>query len=222
MNRTMPMFATFAVSAFCLLLTPALAVAGTIEGTVTDSVTAEPLEGVNVCAYKWPAEACVATNASGEYSLEGLESGSYKVEFNGIESGLNYITEYYNNKATFEKAEPVNVLGESVASGIDAALAEGGQITGTVSDEATSEPIDGVTVCGFVISTDIESCDSTNTAGEYAVIGLPTNSFYKVEFDGEPEYKLEYYNNKFSAIKATSVAVVAGAITSGINAALAP
>lgn len=56
--------------------------------------------------------------------------GSYKVEFNGSEFGLNYVTEYYNNKATFEKAEPVNIVGESVASGIDAALAEGGRISG--------------------------------------------------------------------------------------------
>jgi hypothetical protein len=95
----------------------------------------------------------------------------------------------------------VNVFGESVASGIDAALAEGGRITGTVTDEVTSKPIDGVTVCGFVIGTDINSCDDTNTAGEYAVIGLPTNSFYKVEFDGEPEYELEYYDDKSSWIK---------------------
>lgn len=221
MKRAKPAFAAIVVGAFSLLLTPALAAAGTIEGTVTDVATAEPIEGINVCAY-WPAGNCAVTNANGEYSIEGLESGSYKVEFNGIESGLNYITEYYNNKATFEKAEPVNVFGESVASGIDAALAKGGRITGTVTDEATSEPIDGVTVCGFIIGTDIISCDSTDAAGEYAVIGLPTSSSYKVEFDGEPEYELEYYNNKFSAIKATSIAVTAGATTSGINAALAP
>ena len=121
-----------------------------------------------------------------------------------------------------EKAEPVNVLGESVVSGVDAALAVGGRITGTVTDEATAEPVGGATVCAFVIGTDIISCDATNAAGEYAVIGLPTSSTYKVEFDGGGEYALEYYNNKFSAIKATSVAVVAGATTSGINAALAP
>jgi hypothetical protein len=221
MDRAKPAFAAIVVGALCLLLTPAIAAAGTIEGTVTDAGTAEPIEGVNVCAY-WPSGNCAVTDANGEYSIEGLETGSYKVEFNGIEGGLNYIIEYYNNKSTFEKAEPVNVLGESVVSGIDAALAEGGRITGSVTDEATSEPIEGVTVCGFVIGTDIISCDSTDTGGGYAVIGLPTNSSYKVEFDGEPEYELEYYNNKFSALKATSVPVVAGSTTSGINAALAP
>lgn len=221
MSRTKPAFAATVVGALCLLLTPALAAAGTIEGTVTDAGSAAPVEGINVCAYG-PSESCVATNANGEYSLAGLETGSYKVEFNGIESGLNYITEYYNDKSTFEKAEAVNILGESVASGIDAALAVGGRITGTVTDEATAEPINGVTVCGFVIGTNIISCAETTATGAYTVIGLPTSSSYKVEFDGEPEYELEYYNNKFSPIKATSVGVTAGATTSGINAQLAP
>jgi Carboxypeptidase regulatory-like domain len=220
MDRTKPVFPAIVVGALCLLLMPALASAATIEGTVTDASTTEPVNGVNVCAYG-PTESCAATGVNGEYSLPGLETGSYKVEFNAIAGGLNYVTEYYNNKSTFEKAEPVNVLGESVASGIDAALAEGGQITGTVTDEATSEPIDGVSVCGFRIGEDIISCDSTSATGAYTVIGLPTNS-YKVEFNGEPEYELEYYNNKSSPIKANSVGVVAGATTSGINAALAP
>lgn len=91
-----------------------------------------------------------------------------------------------------------------------------------VTDETTSEPIDGIAVCGFIIATDIMSCDDTNTAGEYLVVGLPTSPSYKVEFLAEPEYKLEYYNNKFSPLKANSVGIVAGSTTSGINAELAP
>jgi hypothetical protein len=220
MNRT-KLAILIAAAALCLLLTPALAAAGTIEGTVTDTATSEPIEGVSVCAYGGTGS-CVTTGAGGTYSIPGLESGSYKVEFNAIEGGMNYITEYYNDKSSFEKAEFVSVFGESVTSGIDAALAKGGQITGTVTDEATAEPIDGVSVCGFIIGTDVISCDETTATGAYNVIGLPTSSFYKVEFNGEPEYELEYYNNKFSALKATSVGVIAGAVTSGINAALAP
>lgn len=104
------------------------------------------------------------------------------------------------------------------------ALAAAGTIEGTVTDEATSEPIDGVTVCGFVIGTDINSCDDTNAAGGYAVTGLPTNSSYKVEFNGEsgPGYETEYYDDKSSWIKANPVAVTAGAVTAGIDAQLTP
>ncbi len=221
MSRTKAAFAAIVVGAFCLLLTPALAAAGTIEGTVTDSATAGPLKGIRVCGYG-PTKTCDKTGASGKYSLGGLESGSYKVGFNGVvKRDRNYIPEYYNDKSTFEKAEPVNVLGESVASGIDAALAKGGQITGTVSDEATSEPIVGITVCGFVIGTEILSCDNTNLAGEYAVLGLPTNSAYTVEFSTESGlYETEYYDDEESWIEANKIAVEAGEETAGIDAEL--
>jgi hypothetical protein len=75
MKRTKPAFAAIIVGALCLLLVPALAAAGTIEGEVTDAGAAEPLKGVDVCAYG-ALGACVTTNANGEYSLEGLETGS--------------------------------------------------------------------------------------------------------------------------------------------------
>lgn len=128
---------------------------------------------------------------------------------------MNYITEYYNNKATFEKAEPVNVLGEAVVSGIDAALAVGGRITGTVTDRRR----DGLRLHHRYRHHLLRQHEH----GWRIRRDRPADgSAYKVEFMAEPEYALEYYNNKFSPLKATSVAVVAGATTSGINAALAP
>ncbi|HYP55739.1 MAG TPA: carboxypeptidase-like regulatory domain-containing protein [Solirubrobacterales bacterium] len=206
---------------------PAVAAAASIEGTVTDAGTAEPVQGANVCAYAWGAPGvCTTTGENGSYSITGLESDSYKVEFESIEAGLNYITQYYNGKATFEKAEWVTVLGESATTGVNAALVKGGRITGIVTDESTSEPIEGITVCAFVIGTAILSCDKTDAAGEYAVIGLPTGTAYKVEFAAAPEsglsYQTEFYNNKFSFMKGNPVSVVAGSTTSGIDAALTP
>jgi hypothetical protein len=100
------------------------------------------------------------------------------------------------------------------------ALAATGQITGAVTDEATAQPIDGVSVCAFVVGTEINACDETNASGEYAVTDLPANSFYRVEFNGEPEYEIEYYDDKPSWVKSTAVAVVAGGVTAGIDAEL--
>ena len=223
MGKTRTTLAILAAGILCLLLTPALASAGTIAGTVTEAGTSEPIEGVHVCAdgtVLGPEGGCAFTDAEGEYSIPGLETGSYKVDFNGAEYGLNYIAQYYDDEATFEDAEWVNVSGESVTSGIDAVLEVGGQITGTVTDESNSEPIEGVDVCAFRISEDFTSCDETDAAGEYAVVGLPTNSF-KVEFAASG-YETEYYNSKFSWFKANSVAVVAGEITAEIDAELTP
>ena len=63
-------------------------VGGQIEGTVTDASTHAAIEGVEVCALEKEEEEeellevnCADTNASGQYSVEGLPSGEYKVEF---------------------------------------------------------------------------------------------------------------------------------------------
>jgi hypothetical protein len=67
MPRRKPAFAAIVVGALCLLLTPAIAAAGTIEGTVTDEATSEPIEGVNVCGFVIGTDinSCDETNTAG-------------------------------------------------------------------------------------------------------------------------------------------------------------
>ncbi|HET7120290.1 MAG TPA: carboxypeptidase regulatory-like domain-containing protein [Solirubrobacterales bacterium] len=210
----------------CLLLTPALAAAGAIKGKVTAEGSSKPISRVVVCATPFGgSSSCASTGSRGRYAISGLAAGTYKVGFDAIAGGLNYVTEYYDNKPTFELAQKVTVKRNQTTSGIDAALAVGGQITGTVTDEATAAPLQGIRVCGFVIGTDLESCARTDGSGAYDVIGLPSGDSYKVEFSAAGsglEYATEYYENAESALEGTSVAVTAGAVTAGINAALAP
>jgi carboxypeptidase family protein len=210
-----------------LLLVPALAAAaptGSIEGVVTDSSSHEPIEEAVVCAFR-PSEeeeSCEETDALGEYTLSGLAAGSYDVVFFADFEGLNYITQFYNDKPFFSEAETVTV-GAGATAGIDAEMTEGSRITGRVTDAASAAPVGKVEVCAIEAADEEEfvSCEETEADGEYAIAGLPSGS-YKVEF-WAPElgYETQFYNGKASFSEAAVLTLVApGSIEENINAAM--
>jgi hypothetical protein len=119
----------------------ALRVGGQISGTVTNaSITHPGLAKVEVCATRvtGPEEYgggdCGITNSNGQYTIDGLESGFYKVEFNGSICSIPkkgerecpevYITQYYHGQSTFKKAETTTVTIGSNTGGINESLRE--------------------------------------------------------------------------------------------------
>jgi hypothetical protein len=200
------------------LASPAVTMAettGSISGTVTDATTKVPVAGVGVCATFYGG-GCASTNASGEYTISGLATGSYKVEFRPL--SVNYLLQYYNGKANESEANPVSVTAGSTTSGIDAALQAGGQITGKVTDASTGAPLEGITVCAGNSS---EPCPITNSSGEYTIQRLASGS-YRVAFHTGLNYVSQYYNGTSSYSEATLVGVTVGSTTAGIDAALQP
>ncbi len=98
---------------------------GQIKGKVTDASSAAAIPGAEVCAYEVPElefGGCALTKAGGEYTISGLVSDSYKVEFWAEPFG--YLTQFYNGKSTFSQAEAVLVSAPGVVSGIDAHLSK--------------------------------------------------------------------------------------------------
>jgi hypothetical protein len=114
-----------------------LRVGGIVEGTVTDAATHQPLADVLVSASD-PGGAevlggFVETNASGEYTIRGLASGSYDLEFEYFSETAGapeYITQTENGVA---------VMQEHTTPGIDAALVRRPPVR-TVSSVALSSP----------------------------------------------------------------------------------
>ena len=93
-----------------------LQVGGEISGRVTDSATHNPIGGVFVEATNATDSSLfggfAVTNSSGEYTIEGLPTGSYNVEFVGPES-TPYLVQTDNG---------VSVTQGSATSGVNAAL----------------------------------------------------------------------------------------------------
>ena len=206
--------------------------AGAISGTVTAAVSHENLQGIEVVVYEAGEELPVGfatTKANGEYMVEGLASGPYKVEFSaGFESGLNYVSQYYDDASSLAAAEPVPVTQGAATPGIDAELQEGGELSGTVTRYTPSEdivPLKNIEVTVYP-ATGMErpvGFATTKADGEYTVEGLASGS-YKVEFsvgfESALNYVTQYYEDAPTLAAAASVSVTQGATTKGINAEL--
>ncbi|HEU0250903.1 MAG TPA: carboxypeptidase-like regulatory domain-containing protein, partial [Solirubrobacteraceae bacterium] len=202
-------------------------------GVVSSASSGQPIVGIEVCAYDAREEEeeglfgqCVKSETHGEYSISGLSSGEYLVEFSSpYGSGLNYVTQYYNGVVSPEKATAVSVGPETVDIGIDARMSEGGRIGGEVTDASTSAPIQGISVCAYAeeSETPVGACANTGPNGQYTIAGLPQGE-YEVEFAVATESALDYVRQLFdgqsSAKTAMLVPVTIGETSVGINAKL--
>jgi uncharacterized protein (DUF2141 family) len=201
----------------------ALPPGGQIEGTVSGPHGGDEME---VCAYEAVSEdfvTCALTNAGGEYTISGLESGKYKVGF-FRDDEVNYLPQYYNDKASLEDGEAVTVTaGGSPTTGIDAVMSEGGEITGKATAASGGAALADVGVCAYeAASGDYDGCGYTNAGGEYTISGL-ANGKYKVGFFQDEEgsnYLPQYYDDKASQEEGEEVVVTVGSPATGIDAAL--
>jgi hypothetical protein len=226
MKRTRVQKFVLGVVAFgALLALPAVASASSISGTVSGP-GAEPIEGVEVCltpdTYFLEPPPCVVTGLTGQYKVDGLPGGSYLVRFSADRANLRYVSEYYSDKAYNWEADLLT-LGPAEDKALDVELAEGGSISGAVTDEGTGLPIAGVSVCAFDHEGIPRRCSTTGLDGGYQLHGLPTG-LYNVEYEGgnRINYLREFYEDTETRPTAAAVPVTAPATTSGIDAQLAP
>src|SRR5207248_572352 len=196
----------------------AMATGGAITGTVTNDA-ASPVALSGICVSAFPSTGntfgSTQTDTSGRYSIVGLAGASYTVEFSGC-GAANYVTQDYPS--------PVSVTVGATAANINAALASGGIITGTVTNDAAT-PVALANICVFAQPPSGNSFGSgqSDATGRYSIVGLAAGT-YVVQFSdcGGGGYLGQYYNNQSTFASANLVLVTAGATTANINAALAP
>ena len=204
--------------------------AGQIEGTVVDAVSKAGVENVSTCARReggFISPYCTQTDPDGHYRLGGLPAGSYIVEFSADFEPENrdYLHEYYDDSPNESEATPVTVTPGSASTGVDAALAKGAQITGTVTDEGGA-PVQGVSVCAEVAKArpNFGACGFTDADGVYTIHRLATDR-YLVGFSPGPfsgNFLRQYYDDRPSRKLADVVQTTAPATVTGIDATLHP
>lgn len=195
-----------------------LATGSSISGTVTDE-DGQPLAGICVFASKQGFGNYDLTDASGAYSVGALVAGDYRVNFSDCNSPRVFAGEYYDDKLSYEAANLVTVQSQANLTGIDAELATGGSISGTVTDEH------GQPLAGICVSASAESSggsDQTDVSGAYTITALATREYrlYLYDCNSPRRYSSEYYDDTRDYSSADLVAVTAGAGVTGIDADL--
>ncbi|MDR7189114.1 5-hydroxyisourate hydrolase-like protein (transthyretin family) [Microbacterium sp. BE35] len=218
-----------------------LAVGRTISGRVTlpEGVDPASLSAISVNASS-PTGGSGYTQidpVTGEYTITGLPSGAYQVQFNvgtywdGTASVKpNLVSEYYDTATDWSTATAVDVS-TGDRSGIDATLRPGRSITGTVTlpAGAPTEWLSAITVSASAVNGSmiggIGATPDPET-GRYTITGLAPGS-YQVAFrvmTSMPGTELpnlvdEYYDNAYTLSSATPVDV-SGGDKAGIDATL--
>jgi hypothetical protein len=183
---------------------------GRIEGTLT-AEGGTPSRG-GVCAFKYGeiGSTCVSLSHKSDYRIGNLAPGSYVLEF----YALGYRTEFSGGATEYSSATPVSVqAGGVTAASADLKVAPG--IRGTVTDLATGEPVENVSVCAFPYPG-LNYCSTTEEGGKY-VLDTPAGT-YRVMFEVDG-YVIQYYDGAGDMDHATTVSV-AEAPVGGIDAAL--
>ncbi|MDF1553782.1 MAG: carboxypeptidase-like regulatory domain-containing protein, partial [Deferrisomatales bacterium] len=198
-----------------------LALSGSISGAVTADGGAD-LPGITVCAnsVSMGGGSCATTDTDSTYQITGLQPlPDYRVQAHG---GGAYVGEYYDDTNDWDAATLVTVTAGNSSPGIDFSLAEGGSISGTVTDGDTGAPIADIWVCANSDSLGVGNCDPTGADGVYHIEGLRASADYRVQANGDGSHVGEYYDDTRDWSAATLVAVTAGTETSAIDFGLAP
>ncbi|HEX4444614.1 MAG TPA: IPT/TIG domain-containing protein [Galbitalea sp.] len=199
------------------MLTPTSSISGTVLGSGTTIV---PIAGASVVAYDLAGNEIerATTDAFGNYSLSGLQSGSYKLEF--VPGDSPFGPRWWNGAPSVSTATVIALTaGESLA-GTNITLT-GASISGAVTG-AGGVPLSGVRVYAVDAAGNGIAQTTTNSIGHYALTGVTPGS-YTLEFVAATgaDYATQWWTGKPTEAGATFISLTAGLAISGKNVALA-
>jgi hypothetical protein len=169
------------------------------------------------------------SRSDGSYATGALADGSYRVAFITFFSSdsltRRHVGEFYMDSTTFTGAAAVTISGSGVTDNINATLALGGTITGTVSGNEGVN-LEDVLVAAYDADDNVQSVARTAADGTYELVGLPAGD-YRVGFFAKyaddanvRRHQDSFYNGKGSLGSADAVTVTANSTTANIDATL--
>jgi len=207
------------------LLAPAAANAAdpidaVISGTVTADVGGAPLEDVTVTAENLDSGETVesVSDELGEYAITDLPAGVYYVSF-AAPADSDYVSEWYLDSVSSDDSSAIS-LAQSEEREINAGLATGGTLSGTVTGLANAKLAD-VLVSVYTFDSQALLAETVTEAdGLYELRGIPTTGV-TVSFSDQAErgYSTVWSNNRSTQATADKITLTAAG-TKQVNAAL--
>ncbi|MEZ5237831.1 MAG: carboxypeptidase regulatory-like domain-containing protein [Microthrixaceae bacterium] len=191
-----------------------------ISGTVSDA-GGSGLAGICVnAALGQPVRNVSGTQTLGDgsYALDDLPPGDIYLYFHDCDGQVDYVAEWYDDQPNSDTATPVTQGPGGSTSGIDATLSEGDTISGTVTDGG-GNPLADVNVV-FEGEDHSWAASSTGPDGQYTSPALAPGD-YRVRFEPNSTYAVEYWNDQPSWASANIVQVDGSGPVGGIDAQLA-
>lgn len=216
----------------CVIITilPSTSLAGSISGIVTGPDAITGLENIWAIAWQWTGTEWDLiefdwTDATGNYTIDGLSAGIYRVEFN--DQGGNYIGEVYNNATNLSNGTDITVTASGAVTNINASLMAAA-VTHGISGRITM--LDGVTPIDNIRAEAYELTEFgwgsvasaiSDANGNYTINGLDAGT-YRVQFTDwwNGIYESEVYDDTYDVTTGTDIIVPAGTLITGINAML--
>ncbi|MDE0547460.1 carboxypeptidase regulatory-like domain-containing protein [Microbacterium sp. C7(2022)] len=211
----------------------ALDAGGVIEGTVTRADTGAPVPTVFVRLSKlvthstgssWQAiSPPEVTGQSGTFRAIGLETGTYRVEFDPHNPYL--LGQWWPDAAAAADAQVIDVVAGETTSSIDAALAVGASISGTVSHTGGGAHAYGsVDLYRWADEPQARWVSASSTMsdqnGHYAFVGLREGTYTLRFLAGQTGLPSEWWNNQRGAESAQALVVEPGEAVTDIDAEL--
>ena len=213
-----------------------LGVAGSISGTVRDG--SGKLQA-GVCVVAVPADpsngfAESVTGQHGAYQLRQLGAGTYHVYLGdafcgGSRTGHVFAPQWYKNQQSEATATDVTVTAGATAMDINARLAAGGTISGSVTHQ--SQPVAGECVTAVPVNPTPDPLFGmtlnpvigvSTSDGSYSLVDLLPGQ-YHVKFSigcGASGFATQWWQQASSEQSATTINVSANGTVTGIDASL--
>jgi hypothetical protein len=222
--------AVCAFAACCLQTTAASA--GTITGRVSDEISGAPVQNIRVGAgpVGYGLREYTRTGADGTFAIEEPEAGLYNVCYLP-DPGVNLLKRCWRDEKVGFYGLAISVPESGVVDGIDAALAPGTSVTGTVTDW-DEQPLSGVCVTAWAPQSGglLRVADATTSAsGMYTLVGLTPGAENKIVFnapcDGAmsyPGFVAQWFDRQTSYDTATAVSAARSETRAGVDGVLGP
>ena len=170
----------------------ALAPGGSIAGVVTSANGGGAIENVGVSVYTRIGTqtffaGSASTNAAGVFAVSGLATGTYFALTSAADAG--FTSEIFDNilcpgscntGTAVNSGAPIAVTAGATTNNVNFALDPGARVTGTILNQVTSAPMQGVNVQAYTrigLTVTFVGSASTNASGVYSIGGLPAGTY---------------------------------------------